>query len=73
MSEEKKRTDNVMKLVFKKRDAAPDAVELPQVYGRINAMNIVEYGLVGVTATDATRLLRALMQIGIRLIEIGDQ
>jgi hypothetical protein len=47
-------------------------IELPQIYGRINAKNVVEYGLIGVSAADSSRLLKAIMHIGLRLIEIGN-
>ena len=72
MSEESRRADNVLQLAgFKKREP-PTVVELPQVYGRINAMNKVEYGLIGVSAADSRRLLNALMYIGLRLLEISE-
>lgn len=72
MNEESRRVDNVLKLAgFKKREP-PTIVDLPQVYGRINAMNKVEYGLIGVSKADSRRLLNALMHIGLRLLEIAE-
>lgn len=72
MSEERHRGSNILEFAkFERRPPQEEPPELPQMYGRINAKNIVEFGLIGVSAADSDRLLRALMHLGIRLLEIG--
>lgn len=74
MREEGRQQNNVVELArFRTKKAPTEPVTLPQVYGRINAKNVVEYGLIGVSAADTARLLRALMHVGMRLLEIGGQ
>lgn len=74
MREEGRQQSNVVELArFRTKKAPEEPVALPQVYGRINAKNMVEYGLIGVSAADSVRLLRALMHVGMRLLEIGGQ
>jgi hypothetical protein len=72
MKEEGRRGAKAVKLrLIVNRKSSVESIELPQLYGRINARNVVEYGLIGVTAADCPRLMKAIMQLGMRLLEIG--
>jgi hypothetical protein len=42
----------------------------PRVYGRITPDDLVEYGLADVSVTDSLRLLRAILMLGIDLLDV---
>lgn len=48
----------------------PAPAKISAVYLRITEQNIVEYGLEGVSEDDVPRLLKALLLLGSRLMEI---
>ncbi len=62
---------NVVDLaVFRRTGRVPVRAPHPRVYSHIDDTNTIHYGMQDVSATESIRLLRAVLMLGIRLLDI---